>query len=556
MSIISYLEELVKYLQDRSLKIYLISVDIFLVVFAIWFSNMGLLPFQNPYDFAFFLGLGLLFAVYRPGWAFLFFVGTVALENINLAPESLGVALRPYQFFAALTIGALLIRKLQKKNPVNFPKMNFADWAVLVFAASGFLSSFFAVEKTLAFKQAVIAFSFVAIYFLARTFISNLSDVKRILPFFLSSSILVLIYGIWQNVRFSSGLSHFETMPARPNATFAEADWLGMYIVFLVAIVFSVTYYVLNKYSKKEDLQISNFEFRISNELKITQFINKRNLFLVYCFLFLVLSYIVLILTVARSAWLGALVVSLGFIKIILINNSWKIKEWQWKKAGFATLGVLASLVLALGIVKLFGLSSFELANRAQSTASGLQEITVSCDREKSEVPQKIENVSELNKYGCRHINLEEIETEKSAGNFVSTVLRPDPNVGIRSEIYAKSRNEIKENPVLGIGWGNIGRILGTDERGASLNASNIFLEIWLGSGILGLLSFGAVLMYILFRAYFFYYGQNSQEKIISVFAVLGFFAILVPNLFNSGIFLGFLWAYLGIAISLIIVKK
>ncbi|KKW07063.1 MAG: hypothetical protein UY41_C0009G0002 [Candidatus Moranbacteria bacterium GW2011_GWE1_49_15] len=531
MSIISYFEQLVKYAQPRSLKIYLVLVNLLLTIFAIWFANVGLLPFAKVSDFAVFVILGLLFAAYRPGWAFLFFVGTIALENINLAPESLGVALRPYQFFAALTIGALLVRAFQKKSPVKFPKMNLADWAVSIFALSGFLSALFALEKGVAFKQSVVALSFVAIYFLARTFIQNLFDIKRILPFFLSSSAVILVYGIWQNVRFAKGLESFEVMPGRPNATFTEADWLGMFIVSLLSVVLAVVFY------QNKKTGISNFQFPIFNKFSIPQFLNHT---------FLVLLFIVLIITVARSAWLGAAVVTIGFLKIVLIDGSWKIGPpaggWKWKKAGQAALGILVSFVIALGTVTLFNLSSFQLAQRVQSTA-GLQEITISCESG---------NSGELGQYGCAHINLEEIESEKAEGKFVSTTLRPDPNVDLRAQIYKKSWNKIKGNPVFGIGWGNIGKVLGTDERGASLNASNIFLEVWLGAGIVGLVSLVFVLGFILIKSLSLFYKGGVEEKTVAAFVALGTFAVLVPNLFNSGIFLGFLWMYLGIAVSLL----
>ena len=539
MSIISYFEEIVKYIQDHSLRVYLILVNVLLVVFAIWFSNVGLLPFKNLSDFSVFVGLGLILALYRPGWAFLFFVGTIALENINLAPDVLRIALRPYQFFAALTIAALLLRAVQKKSPVKFPQMNWADWAVAVFGSVGFVSALLAVEKEIAFKQSIVALSFVAIYLLVRAFVQNISDVKKVLPFFLSSSLVVLIYGIWQNVRFAKGLEHFEVMPGRSNATFAEADWLGMFIVFLLAVIFSIIFYS----DKKTKTIISSFQFPIFNKFSVLQFLN---------YVVLVLLFIVLIITVARSAWLGAAVVSVGFLKIILIDGLWKVADWRWKKTGWAMLGILAALGIALGSVKLFDISSFELSNRAQSTTSGLQGITISCENENSNVPQKIENIDELSRYGCRHIDLEEIESEKAQGRFVGTVLRPDPNFNVRSEIYEKSWNEIKNNPVFGIGWGNIGKILGTDESGNFLNSSNMFLEAWLGAGIVGLICLVFVFGFILFKSLMLFYRGSDGEKTIAAFAALGAFAILVPNLFNAGIFLGFLWVFLGIAVSLV----
>ena len=51
-------------------------------------------------------------------------------------------------------------------------------------------------------------------------------------------------------------------------------------------------------------------------------------------------------------------------------------------------------------------------------------------------------------------------------------------------------------------------------------------------------------------------FNQNSKFKIQNsdsinawnLFLILSFFAILIPNLFNAGIMLGFLWIYLAIA--------
>ena len=109
-------------------------------------------------------------------------------------------------------------------------------------------------------------------------------------------------------------------------------------------------------------------------------------------------------------------------------------------------------------------------------------------------------------------------------------------------------------HPVLGIGWGSINKILGTDERGAGLNASNIFLEVWLGAGLLGFLAFVILLGYILVASVFAFISNDDKSKngTAIVFVMLGWAAVVIPNLFNSGIFLGFVWVYLATAISLL----
>ena len=116
--------------------------------------------------------------------------------------------------------------------------------------------------------------------------------------------------------------------------------------------------------------------------------------------------------------------------------------------------------------------------------------------------------------------------------------------------------DQIIKHPILGIGWGNISAILGTDERGMGLNASNIFLEVWLGSGLIGILSFKILLGYIFVKSSIMYLDREIEDKTVTAFIILGWAAIVFPNLFNSGIFLGFLWIYLAIAISLIEAKK
>ena len=130
----------------------------------------------------------------------------------------------------------------------------------------------------------------------------------------------------------------------------------------------------------------------------------------------------------------------------------------------------------------------------------------------------------------------------------MTEISRNDPNVQTRSMIYQKSWNEIKNHPILGIGWGNIGSVLGRDERGTPLNSSNIFLETWLGAGILGFLTLIILLGYILLKSIRnYFHAEDIMQKIINLFVIVSWFAIMIPNLFNAGIFLGIFWVWLGV---------
>lgn len=534
---IEHLKRFVNSFQGKTTKIYLILANIVLVVFAIWFSNIGLLPFTNVSDFLIFAALGLLLAIYRPGWTFVFFIGTLALENVNLFPEIFGLSLRPYQFFGIITIIALIIRTVGKRLSLPpkefFPKFRWFDSLPIIFAASGFLSS---LVSHSGFKQSLVALSFVVLYFLVRIYVQNLDDLKRVLLFFLSSGIVVAIYAIWQNISFLHGGNSFEVMPGRPNATFTEPDWLGIYLVFLLAAVFAVIYY----FNKKTISVISNCK--------------KEYIIQAALYTLLALIYVALILTVSRSAWLGAALVAIGFLKIMLTGGSLKISEWNWKKFGCSSGAVASVLIFSIGIVYVFGLTRFQIGNRALSTG-GLQKITIACEEntyKEDLAPDKINNISELEQYGCRHINLEDIEKEKEAGFAIKEIYRSDPNVNIRAEIYKKSWEQIKQHPIFGIGWGSISQLLGTDERGAGLNASNIFLEVWLGSGLLGILSFVVLLLYIFAKSAILFLDKKISNKTVAVFIMLGWAAVLIPNFFNSGIFLGFLWAHLAVSAGLL----
>lgn len=502
-------------------RTYLVLANIFLVFFVILLSNINVLPVKRMGDFIFYSAIFLAFALYRPGWAFLFFVGTIVLENINLAPRELGIMIRPYQFIGGLTIVAILIRLLTGRLGFKLPKWNWYDFFLIIFIIAGFISACGSLSLG-TLKQSLIATSFVVFYFLTRIFIQNLEDLKRIVPFFLSSSVIVVLYGIWQNVRFMHGLYAFEAMPGRPNATFMEADWYGIFLVLLLGVLYSLIYYFRKQSGNK-------------------------NLLVAGCWLLAVLILASLVLTVSRSAWLGALAATFIFFFIIWTNLELHFKNWQWRTTIGIKLQIISALAASLAIIYIFNLTNFQLFNRVQSTGSGLQKITVSCSQNIT-LPEKIGSTDELAQYGCKHINLEDIANEKSEGDFVTETFRTDPNVNIRGIIYQKSWAEINNHPLLGIGWANIGKVLGSDNRGIALNSSNIFLEIWLGSGLLGIISFSLFWFgTLIFSIKNYFSTTQNQWKTFNLCVIIAWFGLTVSNLFNAGIFLGFLWIFLAI---------
>ena len=542
------------FLSFNKTKLYLISADFLLVVVLIVLGNFKVIPLRTG-DFAFFAVLALAFALYRPGWAFLFFIGTIALENINLAPENLGIAIRPYQLIGTLIFLVVAIRFFSKKLYFKLPKFEWYDYTLLVVVFSGFLSILNSQDKITSFKLAIIFATFFTLYYLTRIYIQNGEDLKKITPFFISSGMAVIFYGIWQNWRFMHNATNFETMPGRPNATFTEADWLGIFMVLFISAIYILIHFRHSDPAWREKNLSDNITGNNSKKILRVGFTTdaqddgqgtKYKFRVTMLYIILVSSYVLLILTVSRSAWLGAFVSLAVFLLVIFTDL--RIRNWKWKETIKIKLGIIASLAAAIAVVYIFNLTNFQLFNRIQSTGTGMQKITISCKTDVS-LPEKINNLDELGQYSCRHINLEEIESEKIAGSFVTEIYRKDPNVETRGEIYQKSWEQIKKHPLLGIGWGSISSVLGKDERGAGLNSSNIFLEVWLGAGIAGFLAFVIFWFYIIFNAARnFYFSEDISQKSMFLFIITVWFGLTICNLFNAGILLGFLWVYMGIA--------
>ncbi len=479
-------------------------------------SYGGILPLGLT-DFLFLFFLSALAATYRPGWIFLLLVSVLPLEIVNLAPAAVGSNIRPYQFLMAAIYAGLAIRFFARRPLPGWPRINAGDLFLLLIPVGSIFAVSNAADRNISLHLSVILFSFVALYFLFRIYVRTSSDVGKILPFLILSAVLTSVLSISQNLLFLSGSESFEVMPGRPNGPFAEADWLGMFIGFMCSILIATGYLIA------------------SRSESASQFIRmKRSGFL---FLGLTTFFTVLIITMSRSAWLGTAMTMLIAFLLVLLSHRPRVGR------RLCLLAVSAGLV-ALILTFVVPLTNFDVSGRATSIGSGLQSITVSCER-KTALPDTVISAESLALYGCRHIDLEDIDSERAAGNYVTKVDRNDPNVSIRRQIYAHSIALGMERPILGIGWGTITSVLGKDGRGAGLNASNIFLETWLGSGLLGLMGLTGFLVLLAYRSIrdFLMFRGAFAFFIISAFA-----GILTFDLFNSGILLGFVWALLGIS--------
>jgi O-antigen ligase len=475
----------------------------------------GVVPFGLP-GFLIFLPIVLLASAYRPGWMFLLLVTLLPIEAANLASFPSGPDIRPYQLLVVSIFFGIAVRALAGRSVPELPRPHPADFLLLLVPLGSLLSLMNASDPSSSLRFSVIRFSFFALYALFRLYIRSSEDVSRIFPFAVASVSLVALESVVQNIFFLSGREAFEAMPGRPNGPFSEADWLGMFLVLSVSILLASGYVVASRAGS-----VRSF-FRA-----------KRSRYLVSVLAFVLSA---LIVTVSRSAWIGAAVSVMLAFALAFFSGRRVIAPFL--------LSTAISVVIALSAVMIVPLTDFDLSGRAGSVGSGLQTVTVSCENG-SEIPVRIGTIDELPAFGCRHIDLGEIDTERAAGRMIAETERNDPNVSIRKRIYAESFALAARHPFLGIGWGSVSATLGTDDRGTDLNASDVFLEVWLGSGALGLFGFSGFLLLLAFRSLRDFFRTRGA---FPFFVLVSFSGMIAFDVFNSGILLGFFWALLGIA--------
>jgi len=525
----NFFENLKNILKKELSILWIFSVLLGLALIVLQIKNK--LPLR-PGDFVFISILALLVALYRPRWMFLLFVSLVPLENMILASGFLPIQLRPYQFVGAILAIAVIILFFSKRLSFKLLKPTWIDWFVFSIVPLSLLSLINSPNKSTSVKNDLILFSFVVLYYLIRNFLRSRKDFVETSLFFLGSSLVVMFYGFYQVFADKFGARSFEVMFDRPNSTFSEADWLGIFLCFSLAVLFSM---ILLK-AKIGTAKIAKYALYIMIFLDLT----------------------LLILTLSRSAWIGAAIVTFFWLIFSLYRKSEVRTTFTPRKFAYNLIIIVLISLASLAAIFFGKLSKFDIFDRARSAATSEQKITIACDNS-TNIPQTIASTDELEKYNCKFIDLEDIEANKSQGKIVTEIFRKDPNVLTRSQIYRKSFEIIREHPILGVGFGTITQNLGADERGAGLNESNIFLQIWASSGILGLIAFVAILGYL------FIYSfrrispicplnkiigcpivKDDFEKNLNIFMFLGLLTLLIPNLFNAGLLMGLFW--LGLA--------
>lgn len=503
-----------------------LAVVVFFIMLLFFFEEKIITYILEDSIIVILLIIGMtVFTLLKPKISFWLFVASLPIEIVSIRLFSLPVNLRLYQLFGIMLIVSIILNLILKNDSIKKPKIQIVDILFGIVAFIG-LSALFIKEMSI--RGEIIMISFFSLYIITRIFVRDNQDIIKFIKVFLISAVSVSVYALVQNYLSIHEIYNDSVMYERPNSTFSEADWLGLFLVAALSINYVVVYFFLKR---------SNCKFY------------DRNKYLNYFFIFIITS--ALIITVSRSAWLGGITSTILFFIAVFLKFDFK----YFIKIFFTIISII---LLAYFFVIYANFTNFSLTNRISSTTSGKQIITIACN-EKVYI-EEISDMSELLSMNCEHINLEEIEKQKEMGKYVTIVSRPDPNVNIRFEIYKKSWKAIKNNWVTGYGWGSSQKMLGVDGAGTALNTSNIFLEIWISVGIVGVVAFVLAIGILLFSSIRdFLLSDNFLKQTYGLFGFLCLIGILIPNMFNSGIFMGFMWVLLGIIVNLnsgLMIKK
>lgn len=358
-------------------------------------------------------------------------------------------------------------------------------------------------------QETLVLLSFLVIYWLIVYFIRAKSDAINVLYLIVFSGLIASIVGLFQVLAYKNGYELIEVMPGRPNSVLPEPDWFGFFMVVALAALLSIRY-LKPSGSKLLGLNLgflSNYYFQLFSQ---------------------VLFFMMIILTVARASWLAAVGIIGLYLFLLLIEKKTSLS------LAFGQ-GVRMALVffVSLAVIQVFGLTNFSLKDRFLSIVTMQEVHTVMVD------PESGEEIS---------IQKEKAQEYRKKGVIVKSKKFKDINIDRRLNAFSDNIDIVTKHPVLGIGFGGINAVFGDD-----INANNIFLEIMIATGVVGLMVFTPIFYYI-FREWAAYYFKKRSPANLGflLFIVLGLSAVVIPNVFNSGIFLGFFWLYLGIAASLL----
>lgn len=322
---------------------------------------------------------------------------------------------------------------------------------------------------------------YIGVFWLIYYGLRKKEQVDAIINILIVSTMVVIIIGVYEAIALQWGLPDWTynvIFDGRADSLFPEPNWFGMWLAIMTAIALPRWYQ----------------EYQIHGGLQWG--------WLIFFFLLIFTN----ILTLTRASWLATAVVVLLFVFQYLIING-----WQYLKQSLVPF-VLTRVVIVILVASLLApvFSPFNLWGRAVSIVTHQITITETVDEEDSD------NDGEK----------EVVRTKVS-----------DVNVSSRILSYQQSLSLIGVYPFLGVGHAGFEEYF---EEGS--NPSNLFLSVFVSSGVAGGIIFlGLIYIWIKQASIFFVDHPEYANMMLGIIMAIG-----VVGMFNDPILMGFMWLMFG----------
>jgi O-antigen ligase len=413
-------------------------------------------------------------------------------------------------------VGVIMLIALLLKNPLKIFKdkpFSGSDKILILFWLVSALTLFWAenIERSVV---VILLWAFVLVLYLVLSrLIENEEIFKKIESAILISTILVCLFGIYQFVGDSLGLSSSWTgLRYWYTKEIADLGFPRIQSVALEPLYFSnfllvPLYITIKRYITKCHSELGS-ESQLDKEIPDQVRDDKNKLKSIFSchFWLLILIFINIVLGISRGAYL-ALAVTLILMIIYFIFNWKKFSQYRFKLIGIGLTLIISILISYIGVVTLNG----------KEAATNFRGHAIVADAEK--------------------------------GNSVMG----------RKESYEQAINYFREKPLTGIGVGNYGtrnQFIG-DNGALNFGAvNNIYLEILAETGGVGSVLFIIFIIWLIAELYGAYKKGENLTKLNIVLIFLGVLAIFIQYNFFSTLYIIYIWAFLGLLKSEIIYEK
>lgn len=330
--------------------------------------------------------------------------------------------------------------------------------------------------------RSAVFLGYIGVFWLIYYGIRKREQVGAIINTVIASTVIIMTIGLYEAIALQFGLPEWTyevIFDGRADSLFPEPNWFGMWLAIMTAIVLPPWF---RAYQTQGGLQWG----------------------WITLFFFLIFTNI---LTLTRASWLAtAVVVGIFALQHLIIHG------WQHLRTSLAPFGIQIAIVICAASLLAPLFSPFNLWDRSLSIVTHemtIEELVDSDDSEDSENEEK--------------------ETVKKQVS--------DVNVTSRIRSYKQSLSLIEVYPFLGVGHA------GFEEYFAQgSNPSNLFLSVFVSSGIAGGIIFlGLIYIWIKQASVFFVDHPEYANMMVGIVLAIG-----VVGMFNDPILMGFMWMLFG----------